>query len=55
MLPVDLPIYAPLGRVDLRWSFDLLIGIARDRLHQDPRGGLVLFANQPLRRITRWL
>lgn len=46
MLPVDLPIYVALGRVDLRWSFDLLIGIARDRLHQDPRGGLVLFVNR---------
>lgn len=46
MLPVDLPIFVALGRVDLRWSFDLLIGIARDRLQQDPRGGLVLFVNR---------
>ena len=46
MLPVDVPIYVALGPVDLRWSFDLLIGIVRDRLGQDPRGGLVVFLNR---------
>jgi transposase len=46
MLPADLPVYVALGRVDLRWSFDVLIGIARNKLLQDPRGGLVMFVNR---------
>ena len=31
MLPTNTPIDVELGRVDLRWSFDLLIGVVRDR------------------------
>jgi len=46
MLPMDVPIYVALGPVDLRWSFDLLIGIVRDKLQQDPRAGLVVFLNR---------
>lgn len=46
MFPGDMPIYVALGRVDLRWSFDLLVGIVRQRLGQDPRGGLVVFINR---------
>ena len=46
MLPTNTPIYVALGRVDLRWSFDLLIGVVRDRLRHDPRGGLVVFVNR---------
>lgn len=46
MLPVNVPIYVALGPVDLRWSFDLLIAIVRDKLHQDPRAGLVVFLNR---------
>jgi transposase len=46
MLPVDVPIYVALGPVDLRWSFDLLIGVVRDKLRHDPRAGLVVFLNR---------
>jgi len=46
MLPLDVPIYVALGRVDLRWSFDRLIAIVRDTFGQDPRGGLALFVNR---------
>lgn len=46
LLLLDVPIYVDLGLVDLLCFFDL-IGIVRDKLHQDPRTGLVVFLNRP--------
>jgi transposase len=46
MLPAGVPIWVALGPVDLRWSFDLLIGVVRDRLGREPREGLVVFLNR---------
>ena len=44
MLPSDVAIYVALEPIDLRWSFDLLAGIVRERLGEDPRSGsLFLF------------
>lgn len=39
LLPLDVAVYVATGRVDLRWSFDALSGLARERMQQDPRGG----------------
>jgi transposase len=50
MLPAQVPIWVAVGPVDLRWSFDILIGVVRDRLGGEPRDGLYVFLN---RRATR--
>lgn len=50
MLPSSLPIWVAMGPVNLRWSFDRLIGIVRDNLGADPSCGLFVFLN---RRATR--
>ena len=46
ILPRGVEIYLATGRVDLRWSFDALSGLAKDRMRQDPRAGaLFVFLN----------
>lgn len=46
ILPRGVSIYLAMGRVDLRWSFDALSGLAKDRMRQDPRSGaLFVFLN----------
>jgi transposase len=39
MWPFDVAIYLALEPIDLRWSFDLLAGVVRERLEEDPRSG----------------
>jgi transposase len=39
-------VYLATGRVDLRWGFDALVGLAKDRMRKDPRSGsLFVFLN----------
>lgn len=46
ILPRGVVVYLATGRVDLRWSFDALSGLAKDRMRQDPRSGaLFVFLN----------
>ena len=46
ILPRDVGIYLATGRVDLRWSFDALSGLAKERMRQEPRSGaLFVFLN----------
>ena len=52
MLPSEVAIYLALEPVDLRWSFDLLAGVVRDRLGEDPRSGaLFLFFSRRADRV----
>lgn len=51
MLPGDVPIWVALGPVDLRWSFDVLIGVVRDQLGTEPREGLHVFLNRKATRV----
>jgi len=39
MLPADVPIYVATETIDLRWSFDILAGLVRERLGEEPRSG----------------
>jgi transposase len=39
MVPSDVPIYLATETIDLRWSFDILAGIVRERLGEEPRSG----------------
>jgi transposase len=39
MLPSDVPIYVATETIDLRWSFDILAGVVRERLGEEPRSG----------------
>lgn len=44
MLPADVAVYLAIEPIDLRWSFDILAGIVRERLGGDPKSGaLFLF------------
>ena len=46
ILPRGVSVFLATGRVDLRWSFDALSGLAKDRMRQDPRSGaLFVFLN----------
>lgn len=46
ILPRGVSVYLATGRVDLRWSFDALSGLAKERMRQDPRSGaLFVFLN----------
>ena len=52
MRPSDVAIYLALEPVDLRWSFDLLAGVVRDRLGEEPRSGaLFLFFSRRADRV----
>ena len=39
MLPRDTSVYLGTESIDLRWSFDILCGLVRERLDGDPRSG----------------
>lgn len=39
MLPLDVEVYVATEPVDLRWSFDRLAGIVRDRMGREPSAG----------------
>jgi transposase len=39
MLPSDVPIYVATETIDMRWSFDILAGVVRERLGEEPRNG----------------
>lgn len=39
MLPLDVEVYVATAPIDLRWSFDRLAEIARERLSRDPVAG----------------
>jgi transposase len=39
MLPLDVEVYVATAPIDLRWSFDRLAEIARERLSRDPAAG----------------
>ncbi|MBV8080703.1 MAG: IS66 family insertion sequence element accessory protein TnpB [Actinobacteria bacterium] len=39
MLPLDASVYVATETVDMRWSFDILAGLVRERLGEDPRSG----------------
>lgn len=39
MLPSDVPIYVATETIDMRWSFDILAGVVRERLGEEPRSG----------------
>ena len=39
MLPLDVPIFIAIDSIDLRWSFDILAGVVRERLGEDARSG----------------
>jgi transposase len=41
MLPLDVAIYIAVDPIDLRWGFDLLAGVVRDRLGESARNGAV--------------
>jgi transposase len=44
MLPLDVEVYVATAPIDLRWSFDRLAEIARERLSRDPVvGALFVF------------
>ncbi len=44
MLPLDAAVFVATETVDMRWSFDILAGLVRERLGEDPRSGeLFLF------------
>lgn len=52
MIPGSVAIYFATGPVDLRWSFDVLSGIVKERIQQDPRGGaLFVFLNKRRTRV----
>lgn len=47
MIPHGVDIFLGLDPIDLRWGFDRLAGIAREKLGRDPRGGsLFVFAGK---------
>ncbi len=47
MIPAGVRIFVCTERVDMRKSFDGLVGAAREKLGQDPgQGGLFVFANR---------
>jgi transposase len=47
MIPGHVAIYFATGPVDLRWSFDVLSGVVKDRIGQDPRAGAIfVFLNK---------
>jgi transposase len=49
--PEEVAVFLATGRVDLRWSFDALSGLVKERMRQDPRSGMLfVFLN---RRRTR--
>ncbi|WP_394838653.1 IS66 family insertion sequence element accessory protein TnpB [Pendulispora rubella] len=39
MIPHGMQIFLAVAPIDLRWGFDRLAGIAKDRVGYDPRGG----------------
>lgn len=39
MIPTGVEIYVCVAPVDMRWSFDRLSGVVRERLGREPRGG----------------
>lgn len=39
MVPLDAVVFVATEPIDMRWSFDLLAGLVRDRLGQEPRSG----------------
>jgi transposase len=52
VLPGDVPVFVATETIDLRWSFDILAGLVRERLGEDPRGGaLFLFFGRRLDRV----
>ena len=47
MIPGHVAIYFATGPVDLRWSFDVLSGVVKERIGQDPRAGAIfVFLNK---------
>ena len=47
MLPADAEVYLGTESVDMRWSFDILCGLVRERLDGDPRcGSLFVFVGR---------
>lgn len=47
MIPGHVAIYFVTGPVDLRWSFDVLSGVVKERVRQDPRAGAIfVFLNK---------
>jgi transposase len=52
MVPVDVPIYVATESIDMRWSFDILAGLVRERLEEEPRSGsLFVFFGRRLDRL----
>lgn len=52
MLPTSASIFIATVAVDLRWSFDILAGIVKDQLRDDPRAGdLHVFHNRTRTRL----
>ena len=52
MIPGHVAIYVATGPVDLRWSFDVLSGVVKERIQQDPRAGaLFVFLNKRRNRV----
>jgi transposase len=52
VIPGHVAIYVATGPVDLRWSFDVLSGVVKDRIRQDPRAGaLFVFLNKRRTRV----
>ena len=44
MVPLDVEVYVAVAPIDLRWSFDRLAAVARERLAREPsRGALFVF------------
>ena len=39
MMPDDAEVYLGTESIDMRWSFDILCGLVRERLDGDPRSG----------------
>ena len=52
MIPGHVAIYFATGPVDLRWSFDVLSGVVKERIQQDPRAGAIfVFLNKRRNRL----
>jgi transposase len=52
VIPSNVSIYVATQPVDMRWSFDVLSGIVKDRMRGDPRAGdLFAFHNKTRTRL----